>query len=70
MKIELNGKKVGKNCVAYYFENKATFKKEGLNRKTVLHELYHHLVASKGFQKTERVEEKESNFYSRTFLKS
>ncbi len=68
IKIILNGKKTGKTCVAFYENNKATFRKKALNKRNVLHEFYHHLVASKGFQKTESVEEKEANVYSRKFL--
>ena len=44
MRIFLNGRKVGKSCIAYYLEERAYFKKEGLNKRVVLHELYHHLV--------------------------
>lgn len=44
MKIILNGKKVSRGHRAHYFENKAYFTKRGLKKRTVLHELYHHLV--------------------------
>jgi hypothetical protein len=69
MRIILNGKRVKKESLAWYLENKACFKKEGLKKRTVLHELYHHLVASKGFELAIRTEEKEANNYSKEFLK-
>ena len=67
MKIFLNGRKVGKSCIAYYFEKSAYFKKVGLKKRVVLHELYHHLVASKGFELAIRTEEKEANSYASFF---
>jgi hypothetical protein len=46
MKIVLDGKKVGKKSwKAVYDGGKAYFRKEGLNKRTALHELYHHIVA-------------------------
>ena len=68
MRIVLNGKKVGKWCLGLYLKNCAYFKKEGSKRKIVLHELYHHLVASKGFELATMAEEKEANSYSREFV--
>jgi hypothetical protein len=68
MKIVLDGKKVGKGWFGFYFENRAYFKKEGLKKRIVLHELYHHLVASKGFELVIMTEEKEANSYAREFL--
>jgi len=47
MRIILNGRKVGNRDDACYFENKAYFTKRGLKKRTVLHELYHHLVTLK-----------------------
>src|SRR5450756_494924 len=67
MRIILNGKKVRKEWVAWYLENQACFKKEGLEKRIILHELYHHLVASKGFELAIRTEEKEANSYARFF---
>ena len=61
MRIVLNGKKVDKKCLGVYLKNCAYFKKEGLKKHAVLHELYHHLVASKGFELSTRIEEKEAN---------
>jgi hypothetical protein len=67
MRIVLNGRKVGKSCIAYYLEKSAYFKKVGLKKQVVLHELYHHLVASKGLELTIKTEEKEANHFSRIF---
>jgi hypothetical protein len=69
MKIFLNGRKVGKGCVGCYLENRAYFKKQGLSKRIILHELYHHLIDSKTFELPIRVEEKEANIYSRVFLR-
>jgi hypothetical protein len=52
-----------------YFKNRAYFKREGLKRRIVLHELYHHLVEIKGYKLQNRIEEKEANNYTREFLK-
>jgi len=70
MKIILNGRKVGNGYIAYYFESKAYFTKRGLKKRTVLHELYHHLVYSKKLSMPARSEEKEANVYAKAFLNS
>jgi hypothetical protein len=74
MKIILDGKRVGKRksnrWVACYLENKAFFTKEGLSKRILLHEFYHHLVSAKGYELTKRIEEKEANAYVKLFLKS
>ncbi len=67
MKIILNGKRVRKGWVAWYLENEAYFRKEGLNKKIVLHELYHHLVDSMDLEIPLRIEEKQANNYARYF---
>jgi N-glycosylase/DNA lyase len=69
MRVILNGKKLGKNCEAFYFEGKAYFSKRSLKKRNVLHEFYHFLVDSKGLDISERAEEKEANRYSKEFLK-
>jgi hypothetical protein len=69
MRIILNGRKVGNGDDACYFENKAYFTKKGLKKRTVLHELYHHLVTVKSLELPKRLEEKEANNYARDFLK-
>jgi hypothetical protein len=69
MKIILNGRKVGNGCVACYFQNRAYFTKRGLNKRTILHELYHHLVNFRKLVMTERAEEREANIYAKVLLK-
>lgn len=68
MKIILNDKRVGKECVAWYDENQACFKKEGLTKRIVLHELYHHLAESRDLEIPLRAEEKEGNYYAKSFV--
>jgi hypothetical protein len=70
MKIILNGRKVGNGNIAIYFRNKAYFTKRGLKKRTVLHELYHHLVYAKelGFDLSSQIEENEAKAYAREFL--
>jgi hypothetical protein len=69
MKIILNGRKVGKRNIALYYQNKAYFTKKGLTRRTVLHELYHHLVEMKGLEIPARTEEGQANGYASGFVK-
>jgi hypothetical protein len=68
MKIVLDGKKVGKRYYAIYSCNKAYFTKKGLKKKTVLHELYHHLVKEKGLELSDSAEERQAIRYARDFL--
>jgi hypothetical protein len=68
MKIVLNGKKVGKHYYAIYSRNKAYFTKRGLRKRTVLHELYHHLVKEKGLVLSDSIEERQAIGYAREFL--
>ena len=68
MKIKLNGRKVGNRWIASYFQNRAYFAKRGLNKRTVLHELYHHLVYVNGLEMPKTKEEKDANRYARDFL--
>ena len=69
MKIALNGRKVGNGDIAVYFENKAYFTKKGLTKRTVLHELYHHLAYVNGLDVPKTKEEGPANSYARHFLK-
>jgi len=69
MKIVFNGRRVGNGNIACYFENRAYFTKRGLKKRTVLHELYHHLVCIKELELSSRIEEKDANNYAREFLK-
>jgi hypothetical protein len=68
MKIKLNGRKVGNRWIASYFQNRAYFTKKGLTRRTVLHELYHHLAYVNGLNVSKTKEERTANSYSRDFL--
>lgn len=68
MKIRLDGKKVGNRCIASYFQNKAYFTKRGLTKRTVLHELYHHLAYVNGLDVPSAKEEKGADSYSKAFM--
>jgi len=68
MRVILNGRKVGNGDIACYFENKAYFTKRGLNRRTVLHELYHHLIYVNDLDISETKEERNANSYAKGFL--
>ena len=68
MRIVLDGRKVGNGDIAVYFENKAYFTKKGLTKRTILHELYHHIVYVNGLEMSQRTEEKAANSYAREFL--
>ena len=68
MRIILNGRKVGNGDIAVYFQNRAYFTKRGLTKRTVLHELYHHLVYVNGVEMPSRTEEKAANSFARDFL--
>jgi hypothetical protein len=73
MRVILDGKRVGtrkgNGWLACYSQNKAYFTNRGLNKRTVLHEFYHHLVEIKGLELPERIEEKQANSYSSEFVK-
>jgi hypothetical protein len=68
MRIVLDGRRVPRKCCGVYFENKACFKREGLKRRVVLHELYHHLVETKGLEVSIGKEEKEAELYAKSFI--
>jgi hypothetical protein len=70
MRIVLDGKKVERNCLGFYLKNTACFTKNGLKKRVVLHELYHHLIEIRNFEMTSRKEEKEANSYASCFLKN
>jgi hypothetical protein len=69
MRVVLNGKKLGRNCEAFYFQNKAYFSKKSLKKRNVLHEFYHFLIESKGLEIPERVEESDANRFAKHFLR-
>jgi len=68
IKIELDGRKVGNGNIAIYFQNRAYFSKRGLKKRTVLHELYHHLVYVNGLEMPKSKEERAANSYSKAFM--
>jgi hypothetical protein len=68
MKVVLNGRKVGNGDTAVCFQNRAYFTKRGLNKRTILHELYHHLVYVNDLNMPQRMEEKSANKYALDFL--
>ena len=70
MKMVLNGRKVGNGYNAWYFRNKAYFKKRELKKRIVLHELYHHFVSSYKLEIPSQTEEKQANSYARKLLKT
>jgi hypothetical protein len=69
MKIILDGRKVTKGYLCDYFEGIACFTKKGLNKRNVLHELYHHIVNNKGLETYEKKEEREANRFVREIIK-
>lgn len=68
MRIVVNGRRVGNGDLACYEENKAYFSKRGLTKRTVLHELYHHLAYANGLDVSETKEDREASSYARDFL--
>jgi len=69
MKIIVDGRRVMRACEADYFEGIACFTKKGLNRKNVLHELYHHILESKRIGMSDRKEEEEARRFAREVTK-
>jgi len=69
MKITLDGRRVMRTCECDYFEGLACFTKKGLNKRNVLHELYHHIVENKGLEMSKRKEEIAANVFVRNVLK-
>lgn len=69
MRIVLDVRRVPGKCYGLYFKNRAYFTREGLKRRIVLHELYHHIVDVKGHELPNGMEEKNANRYASEFLK-
>ena len=69
MKIILDGRKVMKGYPCDYFEGIACFTKKGLNKRNVLHELYHHIVNYKGLEISEKKEEQEASRFARKIMR-
>ena len=70
MRVVLDGRRVGNGDYACYFGNIAYFTKEGLDKRSVLHELYHHIVNVKNLDMPVRIEEKDARSYAREFLRN
>ena len=68
MRIILDGKKAGNGNYAVYSRNRAYFTKRGLTKRTVLHELYHHLVYVNRLEMQAKREEGNANHYAKDFL--
>jgi len=68
MKVVVDGRKVGNGYEACYNDNFAYFKKRGLNKRNVLHEFYHHLAYVFDWSMSDKMEEREANRYSKTFM--
>ena len=68
MKIILDGRRVGNGYLCQYWENKAYFTKRALNKRNVLHELYHHIVEAYEMDISERKEEMEARRFVREIL--
>ena len=69
MKIILDGRKVMKGYPCDYFEGIACFTKKGLNKRNVLHELYHHIVNNKELEISEKKEEREASRFVRKIMR-
>jgi hypothetical protein len=73
LKLIVDGRRVmrtktHKTYEAHYYRNKAYFTKKSVNKRNVLHELYHHIVEAKGLEMTLTKEEKEANGFVREVL--
>ena len=69
MKIIVDGRRVISGCDGVYFENTACFIKKGLNKRNVLHELYHHIMENLQFEIPEKKEERETSRFVKEFLR-
>lgn len=70
MKIVVDGRKVGNNDDACYYDSVAYFKKRRLNKRNVLHEFYHHLAYVFDLDLPDSREEREANRYTKILVKS
>ena len=68
MKIVVDGRRVGNNDEACYYDYVAYFKKKGLNRGNVLHEFFHHLAFVYDLGYSDSREEREANRYVKRIL--
>jgi hypothetical protein len=68
MRVVLDGRRVGNGDRACYYRNKAFFTKNGLNKRTVAHELYHHIAESLKLDMTLTEEERKASIFSRILV--
>ncbi|HSV48935.1 MAG TPA: hypothetical protein VLH35_01350 [Candidatus Acidoferrales bacterium] len=68
-KIHYKTKSLTKHSIAWYCQNKTYLTKEGLKKRVVLHEFYHHLIYCKDIELLLREEERQARQYSRDFLR-
>lgn len=68
-KIVVDGRRVGNGDEACYDNNVAYFTRKGLNKRNVLHELYHHLAYVNDWDMDERTEERGADAYVRRIMK-
>jgi hypothetical protein len=54
---------------ADYFEGIACFTRKGLNKRNVLHELYHHIVGAKGIEMPKMREERMARLFVREVMR-
>jgi hypothetical protein len=74
LKLIVDGRRVmrtktHKTYLAHYCRNKAYFTRRGMNKRNVLHELYHHLVDIKGIEMPRWKEERMANLFVREVMK-
>lgn len=74
LKLIIDGRKVittktHKKYAAHYYRNKAYFVRRFLNRSTVLHELFHHLVEAKRLTMPLYEEERRADEFGRKFMR-
>jgi len=63
MKVVVDGRRVGNGDEACYNNYVAYFSKRGLNKRNVLHELYHHISYVSNWEMSDRTEERKANKY-------
>jgi len=69
MKIIMDGRRVMRACEADYYEGIACFTKKGLDKRNVLHELYHHIVEAKGIEMPKMKEERMASLFVREVMR-
>ena len=65
MKIVVDGRRVGNDDEACYYDYVAYFKKRGINKRNVLHEFFHHLAYVNDLDLSDSREEREANRFAK-----